>query len=740
VARVGDAQNDITYQAAQRMVDNGLRRDDSLFTPGRPIWSLRNFSDIQARFVDQPDTTNDSFENKFRRQLAGAPAETVQLAAELLYVNLLISRQMRGDTKRERIAEVLSWAGTGVTIPPELSAALDHGLINPGTAYVVQKPFGLVFLVRFLLRWKGFSESERTSALADPWAFKTIVSSIPAPSAQAQQAALLHLVFPDSFEAIVSGKHKERIARTFAEGSESDEPDIDRRLLAVRTRLTPEFGDRYSYYRSPLLPRWSPATDHRDEPPIQPATTSRVWIEKTLVSGRTDRTTGSEALGVALWSPQRSEDGRDYYRTMREVKPGDVVLHFVDNRAFVGVSRVVSPPDDSVVGVSGTDWADRPAIRVGLGDYLVLDPPLERTELFGPEDIRRQLQQIRQDHRGLFYNKSLELNQGSYLTEAPPALVSVLSSIYRAKTGRPLPYVDVTSAIAPASPTPATPPVPTSVVTLDMLSELTLWPKSSLEEIVDLFETNNRQVVFAGPPGTSKTWIAQLIAQYLCQGDPRRHRLVQFHPSYTYEAFVEGLRPTLENGAIQFSVVPGIVRKFVQDIGTRLDAHVLIVDEMNRANLPKVLGELMYLFEYRNKTIDLPYTKNFKLPDNLWFIGTMNTADRSIRSIDVALRRRFMMIDCPPDAGILQRYYLNGRENQVENLLEGFTALNLELTRLLDEHHTIGHAFFMVDGFDRLGLERAWRHKIGPLIQEYFFDQPDTARAFTIERFWPAAD
>ena len=736
MARVGAPDNNVTYEAARRIVENGLRRDDSLFTPGRSIWSLPNLAELQARFVDRPDTSNDSFENKFRRQLAGAPAEAVQLAAELLFVHLLISNQLRGDTKRQQITEVLSWADTNATIPADLSAALDHGFINPGIYYAIKKPEALSYLIRFLARWKSLSEAERTNALADPWAFKALAMSVPAAAARAQQAALLHLVFPDTFEDIVSEKHKEQIARAFAEGSEAQEPDLDRRLLHIRTRLTAQFGDGYSYYRSPLQARWRPPPAPPPPPRPPGPADHRVWIEKTLMSGRADRTSGPEAVGAALWSPQRAEDGRDYCRTTREVRPGDVVLHFVDNRAFVGVSRVAAAPDDTFVGLSETEWADRPAIRVALRDYLPLEPPLDRTDLFDPEPTRQQLLQIRQDHRGLFYNRSLELDQGSYLTEAPPALVGVLSSVYRNKTGRALPYVDAVAIQVPAVP----PPVASPAMTLDTLSELTLWPKSTLEEILDMFENGNRQVVLAGPPGTSKTWIAELLATYLCDSDARRQRLVQFHPSYTYEAFIEGLRPNLRNGAIQFEVVPGAVRQFVLDMGTRSDPHILIVDEMNRANLPKVLGELMYLFEYRDKTIDLPYTKQFKLPPNLWFIGTMNTADRSIRSIDVALRRRFMLIECPPDAGILQRYYLRGRENHVPNLVEGFKALNDELTRRLDEHHTIGHAFFMADGFDRRALERAWRHKIGPLIQEYFFDQPETARSFTVDRFWAPAD
>jgi 5-methylcytosine-specific restriction enzyme B len=255
VARLGTPDNDVTYEAARRIVENGLRRDDSLFTPGRSIWSLQNLVELQARFVDRPDTSNDSFENKLRRQLAGAPPEAVELAAELLFVHLLISIQLRGDTKREQIAEVPSWADTNATIPADLSAALDHGFINPGIYYAIRKPDGLIYLIRFLVSWKNLSEAERTNALADPWAFKAVAMSVP-PRPPAQQAALLHLVFPDTFEAIVSEKHKTQIARTFVEGSEAQEPDLDRRLRRIRTRLTRQFGDQYSYYRSPLVSRW----------------------------------------------------------------------------------------------------------------------------------------------------------------------------------------------------------------------------------------------------------------------------------------------------------------------------------------------------------------------------------------------------------------------------------------------------------------------------------------------------
>jgi 5-methylcytosine-specific restriction enzyme B len=182
--------------------------------------------------------------------------------------------------------------------------------------------------------------------------------------------------------------------------------------------------------------------------------------------------------------------------------------------------------------------------------------------------------------------------------------------------------------------------------------------------------------------------------------------------------------------------VPGIVLDVVEGLRGDEQPFVLVIDEMNRANLPKVLGELMFLLEYRDRSIDLPLTKGFRLPPNLRFVGTMNTADRSIRSLDVALRRRFDVFECPPDPGVLARYFAT-RHNRVPSLIEGFNQLNAELTAQLDRHHTIGHTFFMTSPMTPDVILRAWQRKIGPLIEEYFFDQPDVAQSFEPSRYWP---
>ncbi|MDE2715563.1 MAG: AAA family ATPase, partial [Chloroflexota bacterium] len=165
---------------------------------------------------------------------------------------------------------------------------------------------------------------------------------------------------------------------------------------------------------------------------------------------------------------------------------------------------------------------------------------------------------------------------------------------------------------------------------------------------------------------------------------------------------------------------------------------VLVVDEMNRANLPSVFGELLYLLEYREKEVRLLRRSKFSLPKNLYLIGSMNTADRSIRSIDSALRRRFDIIECSPSAQILEAYYEEpSHSNEVQGLIEGMNSLNQELATSLDRHHTVGHTYFMQEHFDQNELKLTWTRQVQPLIEEYFFDQPDIAESFSMERFWP---
>ncbi len=165
------------------------------------------------------------------------------------------------------------------------------------------------------------------------------------------------------------------------------------------------------------------------------------WIEKTIVSGRPDRQDGEHALGKALWSPQRAKDGKDIYKAMRAVKPNDVILHLVDNKGISAVSTVGSSLDDSFVGLESTDWAGQKGYRIQLNNYTRLDPLLDRSWFLGNQKYAARLLALLERGHSLFYSRELVLNQGGYLTEAPPELINILNEVYTDRTGKNLPHI-----------------------------------------------------------------------------------------------------------------------------------------------------------------------------------------------------------------------------------------------------------------------------------------------------------
>jgi 5-methylcytosine-specific restriction protein B len=264
-----------------------------------------------------------------------------------------------------------------------------------------------------------------------------------------------------------------------------------------------------------------------------------------------------------------------------------------------------------------------------------------------------------------------------------------------------------------------------------------------LQEVVDLL--NDRpQVIFYGPPGTGKTYLAQEIAQHVA-GDA--YRLVQFHPAYSYEDFFEGYRPVSKvDGSVGFELKGGPLRTLVdQAIENPTVPHVLIIDEINRGNLAKVFGELYFLLEYRDRSIDLLYAsgsdKDFTLPKNVYLIGTMNTADRSIALVDAAMRRRFALVSLHPSEeptrSLLRSWLMaTDRDLRVADLLDELNS------RIEDSDFKIGPSYFMRDAvFQPGGLERVWRTAILPLLEEHHYgDSIDVRRRYGLDAVAAAVD
>lgn len=236
-----------------------------------------------------------------------------------------------------------------------------------------------------------------------------------------------------------------------------------------------------------------------------------------------------------------------------------------------------------------------------------------------------------------------------------------------------------------------------------------------------------KQAILQGPPGTGKTFLAQKLAQHLIGGGDGFWELIQFHPAYTYEDFIQGIRPQSLDGELTYKMVAGRFLEFCQKAGSCLDVCVLIIDEINRANLSLVFGELMYLLEYRDRQIPLAGSGElFGIPENVFIVATMNTADRSIALVDNALRRRFAFISVYPNYELLRRHQ-NGEENlRVEGLIEVLAEINREIG---DRHYYLGVSFFLVADLEEQ-IEDIWQMEIEPYLEEYFYDRPHKAEEF----------
>ena len=261
--------------------------------------------------------------------------------------------------------------------------------------------------------------------------------------------------------------------------------------------------------------------------------------------------------------------------------------------------------------------------------------------------------------------------------------------------------------------------------TLAQCANDTGLPANDLSRWLRAIERKGQAILY-GPPGTGKTFLAQKLAQHLTQGQDGFWEMVQFHPAYAYEDFVQGIRPfTDEEGTLHYDLIPGRFLDFCRRASQHAGTCVLVIDEINRANLAAVFGELMLLLEYRNASIPLASGGSFQIPANVRLVGTMNTADRSIALVDHALRRRFAFIHLSPNYDVLRHFHTDTGYDP-EPLIKLLRRLNRQIA---DPHYSVGITFFLEPNLASQ-LPDIWQLEIEPYLEEYFFDQPDQIEAF----------
>jgi len=264
--------------------------------------------------------------------------------------------------------------------------------------------------------------------------------------------------------------------------------------------------------------------------------------------------------------------------------------------------------------------------------------------------------------------------------------------------------------------------------------------KDKIDDIISLLHYKP-QIILQGPPGTGKTREAKRIAKALLglgendslEGN-EQFKLIQFHPSYSYEDFVRGIIAETVDEKIKYFVKDKILGSFAQEALKDKDKpYVLVIDEINRANLSAVLGELIYALEYRGEAVQSMYAidgeNNLILPPNLYIIGTMNTADRSVGHIDYAIRRRFAFVNVLPnelEKDFHKELFRAVSELFISNYDEYISNPDIELKRALtlsnefkSEDVWLGHSYFITKNTP---IDIRWEYEIKPILLEYIKD------------------
>ncbi len=291
-------------------------------------------------------------------------------------------------------------------------------------------------------------------------------------------------------------------------------------------------------------------------------------------------------------------------------------------------------------------------------------------------------------------------------------------------------------------------------VTTEAVAAACYSDRDRIEQIEAMLKRKG-QMIFYGPPGTGKTYVALELAKYLTEGDDKRSKLIQFHPSYAYEDFMLGIKPEsvgTKDGtySVSYPVRDGVFKGFCEEAAKRPgDTFVFIIDEINRGNIAKIFGELMFLLEYRNEEIELAYAqtdegeespspKRFRIPENVLIIGTMNTADRSIALVDFALRRRFAFYPFYPDDEFCEPVlaeWLKAKRPEMSHVAGVVKRFNEKVVKEFGRDMAVGHSHFMVNELDAGLLEQIWEFQIMPLIEEYLHQDPERREEFKLDTF-----
>lgn len=741
--------------AAQTWRDRCLIGDGSLFS-NEHLWTSEGFAQIHKHYVENLEEGEGTFLAKLRHQVRGSSSEAKKLLAEMLWVILLFPHKTATGPaiKRQQIAEVWGWSGDSLNAEHLLlGAPLESGIGNPGAAYLMGRWREVVFLARFGRAVKDLpAEARKSLLLSDGWKFAEWLDQL-SPDVRPQLRHILaFLMFPDFFEPIASHQDKQRIVAAFTSTPLGDVrrdslANLDRRLYEVRATEERELATSdLSFYKPPLRERWYAETTEQGSE----QTYSFQILSRDFSFKRSDVMEAFARTREADWANRAGSAPRFRVLVEDEAKPAKAVFRNMPN----------VPPDldfttndaKRVFNRLGFDVKEDVSAEGPPSSYAVDAPPLNRIlygppgtgktyatietalEILDPDCLREHVKdraalKARFDefvtggnirlvtfHQSLSYEDFIE-GLRAYTDDAGRLNYRVGDGIFKticaaAKSGK----VEAALVSANGKPRPFAPGQTVGNYEIGSVTPEVLW----------VTKPNGSEL---GLPWKLLDELAgHVLAGTITIEDIRGRRVFDRVSSTRMERhIVTGYS----------NVLPEIVGRMLNDaaaVATPLAQRwVLIIDEINRGNIARIFGELITLIEPSKRAgagealqVTLPYSKlPFAVPSNLYLIGTMNTADRSLVGLDIALRRRFVFEEMPPRPELLDGVRVG--DVAVAELL---TVMNERIERLLDRDHRLGHTYFMSlrDDSSLRNLSAIFRRQIVPLLQEYFFEDWERIR------------
>lgn len=702
------------------------RGGGSALSTGASVWTAESTGRLHAYLAAAPQ--------QLTLDLPGLVDDTARLlAAEALALVAAPVKEMGGSDRRYYVrGPLLRMTEVPPPLPIQLSADLEHGFVPVGKAFTADPAAMLRSIVTILQQWWHLPPAARGQAWEDPWAWRDTLAAMPDTDERA--VGLLNVAaHPGSFANLVRRQDREQVVAAFTDLVTEPSGDTDRDLIAVVVGLQKQYGGAaVDLTVPPLVRRWSGEPESGGAWLVRGQVDQRNrvpgWLQHanvTLTVSRfrqlPDPVTHPALVAMVedLYSEmsvvKREAKKRDVTNVALGMRPGDLVATDDDGQLRLGRVAEGALTLDAVGGLNlllrPVVWSPEPAGKI--------------TEL--PGAVKRKLR-----FRG----------------EDVVNITDLLADLEDLES-RPVDVSDVIDLKAPSADEevalPIQPPPAVAQLTCDIEEVAHQLHHTDSRWLRELVETLNErhQVILEGPPGTGKTFVVQRLLE-ACGLTANEQALVQFHPTYSYEDFVEGFRPSGSDASgPRLVVVPGPLKRIADEARENPGRpHVLVIDEINRANIAKVFGELYFLLEYREAEIELLYSdgkERFSLPPNLFILGTMNTADRSIALLDAAMRRRFVFMSMdsaePSLAEVLSRWC---KAHDVPVALAGLRdRINSRMLATgLEPSLQFGPSYFMRTSLNSGdALSRLWRRELLPMLLEHHYANDEIIETYRFDQW-----